>query len=195
MIHHLAAFVFGVQAIYHFGEIAYLWFIRREKGSMWPSANDFKDLVATFKFNLNLSKEHAKPDRYSIEEKVEYWALLWGTVIMGITGIFQGFPMLVTSIMPGEAIPISRTIHAWEAILAVASILTWHMYHTVIKEKNKSIFTGVMSEDEMIEAHPMEYRRILAAAEFVRKAEAQGLDEMSEQVESHHEMAELGTTD
>ena len=198
VIHHLTAMIFAFQAIYHMVGIIHLWFIRRETGSMWPRWDDLKGLMGMFKFNLNLSPERPQFDRFSIEEKVEYWALLWGTAIMGLTGIFQWFPMQVTSILPGIAIPIARTIHAWEALLAVLSILTWHLYHTVVKEKNQSIFTGVMSEEEMQEAHALEYRRILAAVEFIRKAETQ--ESQVEIVkpgrsETPHEMAELGTTD
>jgi cytochrome b subunit of formate dehydrogenase len=194
-IHHLAAIVFAIQAVYHFLGILYLWFVRREPGSMWPTWDDLKNLLGTFKFNLNLARERPAFDRFSIEEKVEYWALLWGTVIMGISGIFQWFPTLVTSLLPGIAIPIARTIHAWEAILAVLSILIWHMYHTIIKENNQSIFTGVMTEEEMKESHPLEYQRILAAYEFIQKINLKIKHERKESSEASHEMAEFGTTD
>ncbi len=194
-IHHLAAIVFAIQAIYHFSGILYLWFVKRELGSMWPRWDDLKGLLGMFKFNLNMAKERPAFDRFSFEEKIEYWALLWGTVIMGLTGIFQWFPLLVTSLLPGVAIPIARTIHAWEAILAVLAILTWHMYHTLVKENNQSIFTGMMSEEEMQEAHALEYRRILAAAEYIKKASLKHQNDTKESVEVPHEMVELGTTD
>jgi cytochrome b subunit of formate dehydrogenase len=192
-VHHLAAIVFGILAIYHFARIIYLWFIKREKGSMWPNWDDLKGLLGMVKFNLNLAKERPAFDRFSIEEKVEYWALIWGTVIMGITGIFQWFPILTTSLFPGIAIPIARTVHAWEAILAVLSILTWHIYHTVVKENNQSIFTGVMTEEEMRETHELEYHRILAAAEFVEKANVKYQNMRA--VEVPNEAVEIGSTD
>ncbi|MBI5934803.1 MAG: cytochrome b/b6 domain-containing protein [Chloroflexi bacterium] len=198
VIHHLAAMVFAAQAIYHAVQIFNLWFIRRELGSMWPRWSDVKDLAAMLKFDLNLGRERPQFDRFSYEEKVEYWALLWGTVIMGITGLFQWFPLIITSILPGVSIPIARTIHAWEALLAVLAILTWHIYHTVIKERNQSIFTGVMSEEEMQELHPLEYRRILAAVEFIRRVEAHEFETASpktEQVASSHEMVEFVSAD
>lgn len=196
-IHHLAAVIFAIQAIYHVAGIIYLRFVKRQFGSMWPKWNDLTGLMGMIKFNLNMAKERPAFDRFSIEEKVEYWALLWGTAIMGITGVFQWFPMLVTSFLPGIAIPIARTIHSWEAVLAVLSILTWHMYHTLVKENNQSIFTGMMSEEEMQEKHALEYRRILAAVEFIRKAHDKQEQEISkkEPVEAAHEMVELGTTD
>lgn len=194
-IHHLAAIVFAAQALYHFSGVIYLWFVKREPGSMWPKWKDLKDLLGMFKFNLNLAKKRPDFDRFSIEEKVEYWALIWGTVIMGITGLFQWFPLLVTSLLPGIAIPIARTIHAWEALLAVLAILTWHIYHTMIKENNQSIFTGLMTEEEMQETHALEYQRILAAVAFIQKANLKHRQEDKEALEVPHEIVELGTTD
>jgi hypothetical protein len=46
------------------------------------------------------------------------------------------------------------------------------MYHTAIKEKNRSVFDGTMTEEEMQHAHPREYRRILAAHEYLEKMRA-----------------------
>ncbi|MEW6401401.1 MAG: hypothetical protein AB1649_06345 [Chloroflexota bacterium] len=196
-IHHLAAIIFGLQAFFHAGEILYLWTVKRERGSMWPAWSDLTGLIGMIKFNLNRAKERPLFDRFSIEEKVEYWAMLWGTVIMGITGLFQWLPLFITSILPGITVPIARTIHAWEAILAVLSILIWHVYHTVIKENNQSIFTGVMTEEEMQELHTLEYRRILAAVEFVHKASLprQKESKQKQSVEAANEVAEIGTTD
>jgi len=83
------------------------------------------------------------------------------------------------------------------AVLAVLAILTWHMYHTVVKESNQSIFTGVMSEEEMEELHTLEYRRILAAVEYVQKASLQRQQESKHigSTAESHEKIELGATD
>lgn len=175
-VHHLAAVVFIVQSLFHSFKILELWLIKRERGGMWPYLRDFHNLVQIASYNLGLAKERPEFDRYSIEEKLEYWALLWGTPLMIITGLVMWFPTLVTSILPGDAIPVSRAIHGWEAILATLAILTWHMYHTVIKERNRSIFTGIMSEKEIQHGHILEYRRILAAYEYLQSLNAQKSD-------------------
>lgn len=139
---------------------------------MWPYFRDSRDLFQMVAFNLGLARERPEFDRFSIEEKLEYWALLWGTPLMIITGLIMWFPLVVTSVLPGDAIPVSRALHGWEAILAALAILTWHMYHTLVKEQNRSIFTGTMTETEMQHAHPLEYQRILAAHEYLQKVMA-----------------------
>ena len=168
-IHHLAAIILIMQSVYHVVQILVMWIVKRERGGMWPSVRDFRNLFQTLMFNLGLAKTKPESDRYSTEEKLEYWAMLWGTPIMIITGLIIWFPVVVTKFFPGVIVPISLTIHRWEAILATLAILTWHMYHTNIREVNRSIFNGTMTEEEMQHEHPIEYRRILAAYELMQK--------------------------
>lgn len=168
VIHHLAAIIFAVQTIVHGFDILYFWFVKREPGSMLPAWSDLTGLIGMVKYNLGFAKTRPEFDRFSVEEKVEYWALWWGAVIMGLTGIFQWYPSLVTQILPGIVIPMARLVHMLEAILAVLAILIWHSYHTMIKERNLSIFSGHMTEHEMAENHPLELHRIKKADEFLR---------------------------
>ncbi len=171
-IHRLAAISLIAVSIYHLWQILETWFVKRQRGAMWPQIKDFTDLVQMILYNLDRRPEPPKFDRFSIDEKIEYWALLWGQVLMITTGIIMWFPLLITRLLPGTAIPIARALHRWEALLAVLSILIWHMYHTQIKTRNRSIFTGYLSEEEMIHEHPLEYERIMAAHEFLQRIQA-----------------------
>ncbi len=173
VIHHLAAVGLIAQSIYHVFNLLNMWIVNLEPGAMMPKLKDFKDLVGMIMYNLDRRPRRPEFDRYSIEEKIEYWALLWGTPLMIITGIMMWFPIQITAFLPGSSIPIARALHTWEALLATMAILTWHMYHTVIKEKNTSIFTGYMTEQEMEHEHPLEYRRIMAAYRFVNEHRTQ----------------------
>jgi cytochrome b subunit of formate dehydrogenase len=134
---------------------------------MMPAWSDLTGLFGMLKYNLGFAKSRPEFDRFSIEEKVEYWALWWGALVMGLTGIFQWFPALVTRFLPGLVIPMARMVHMLEAILAVLAIAIWHSYHTMIKERNLSIFTGHMTAHEMEENHTLEYQRIMKAREMV----------------------------
>jgi hypothetical protein len=122
---------------------------------------------------------------------------------MGLTGIFQWYPSLVTQILPGIVVPMARLIHMLEAILAVLAIAIWHSYHTMIKERNLSIFTGYMTEHEMQENHTLEYRRIMKARDFIKdlqtgqsaaaKAKDEKAGETTEQIEEPAAQAEEPT--
>lgn len=167
VIHRLAAIISAGQSVFHVWRILETWFVKRQRGGMWPHLRDFRNLVQMVMFNIGLTKEMPQFDRFTIEEKLEYWALLWGQLVMGTTGFVMWFPLIVTAILPGEVFPVAQALHRWEAILAALAILTWHMYHGCIKDGNRSIFTGTMSEVEMQHMHPLEYQRILAAHEYL----------------------------
>jgi formate dehydrogenase gamma subunit len=169
VIHRLAALVSAILSVYHVWRMLELWFVKRERGGMWPSARDLQNLVQMIKFNLGLTNTRPQFERFTIEEKLEYWALLWGQLVMGITGFVMWYPLVVTEVLPGQVFPAAQLLHRWEAILAALAILTWHMYHGCIKDRNRSIFTGLMSEEEMLHMHPLEYERILAADEYLKR--------------------------
>jgi len=169
VVHRLAALTSAVQSFYHIWRILETWFVKRERGGMWPYFQDLKNLLQMVKFNLGLTDARPQFDRYTIEEKLEYWALIWGNLVMGLTGFIMWFPLVVTTVLPGQVFPVAQALHRWEAILAALAILTWHMYHGCLKDGNRSIFTGLMSEEEMKHVHPLEYYRILAADEYLKK--------------------------
>lgn len=165
-IHHLAAIVFIFQSVYHVWKMLEAIVVYKDIGFMLPAKKDLNDIWQMIKYNLGKADSRPKFDRYTIEEKIEYWALLWGTAVMIVTGLVQWFPAFTTRYFPGVIVPISRVVHSWEALLATLAILLWHTYHAVIKEKNNSIFSGRMSEGHMEENHALELERILEANEI-----------------------------
>ncbi len=167
-IHRAAGTMFIALSIFHAVRILSIWIVKRERGSMMPRLQDGRDFGAKIRYNLG--KETSRPlfGRYTIEEKLSYWALLVFALLMVITGLALWYPTVATWLLPGVVIPIARTIHSTTAILAILAVLTWHLYYTVFRERNNSIFTGKTGEREMRENHPLEYQRILDAYEEVQ---------------------------
>ena len=162
LIHHICAIVLMFLAIYHILDIGYKIFVRRTRLSMLPGFSDVKDAFQAFLYNLGLAKKRPQMGRYTFEEKAEYWALIWGTVIMGITGFMMWNPITTARIFPGEIIPASKAAHGGEALLAVMAIIVWHMYGVHLKRFNKAMFTGKQTEEEMLHEHPLELADIKA---------------------------------
>ena len=81
---------------------------------------------------------------------------------MGITGFMMWNPITTTRFLPGEVIPAAKAAHGGEALLAVLAIIVWHMYGVHIKRFNRSMFTGKMTEEEMLHEHPLELADIKA---------------------------------
>jgi cytochrome b subunit of formate dehydrogenase len=162
LVHHGAAIVLMLLTIYHILDAGYKTFVRRSRMTMLPSFQDLKDAIQAFAYNLGLKKKRPQMGRYTFEEKAEYWALVWGTVIMGITGFIMWNPIAAAKFLPGEIIPASKAAHGGEAVLAVLAIIVWHMYGVHIKKFNKSMWTGKLTEEEMLHEHPLELADIKA---------------------------------
>jgi cytochrome b subunit of formate dehydrogenase len=161
-IHHFAAVVMMLGTAWHIIVFGYMAYVRRTRLSMLPSLQDVKDGWQALLYNIGLAKSFPQMGRYTFEEKIEYWAFVWGAIIMGLTGFMMWNPVTTARFLPGEVIPAAKAAHGGEALLAVLAIIIWHMYGVHIKRFNKSMWTGKMSEEEMLHEHPLELADIKA---------------------------------
>ena len=161
-VHHVAAVVMMVGTAWHILVFGYMAYVRRTRLSMLPSIQDIKDGWQALLYNLGFAKTFPQMGRYTFEEKMEYWAFVWGAMIMGATGFMMWNPISTARFLPGEVIPAAKAAHGGEAVLAVLAIIVWHMYGVHIKRFNKSMFTGRMSEEDMLHEHPLELADIKA---------------------------------
>jgi cytochrome b subunit of formate dehydrogenase len=161
-IHHFAAIVMMLGTAWHILVFGYMGYVRRTRLSMLPSLQDMKDGWQAFLYNIGRAKTPPQMGRYTFEEKMEYWAFAWGAIIMGATGFMMWNPISTVKFLPGEVIPAAKAAHGGEALLAVLAIIIWHMYGVHIKRFNKSMWTGKMSEEEMLHEHPLELADIKA---------------------------------
>lgn len=153
VIHRIAATVFLLEAVYHVVVVGYKLFVMRVAPTMLPGVKDATDAISTATYNLGITKKAPRLPRYNFAEKMEYWAMIWGLVLMGLTGLMLWNPIMTTGILPGQFIPAAKIAHGMEAVLAVLAIIIWHFYNVHIKMFNKSMFTGKMTEHQMEEEH------------------------------------------
>lgn len=156
IVHRILATILMAEAIYHGGIISYKLYVLGRRATMLPGARDLRDVLQWIAYNLGLRKSHPHLPRYNFGEKAEYLAVVWGTIIMVITGFMLWNPIATSSVLPGEVIPAARTAHGSEALLAVLSIVIWHMYNVHIRRFNRSMFTGKLSREAMAEEHAEE---------------------------------------
>jgi formate dehydrogenase gamma subunit len=162
LIHRIASIVLMVEAVYHVGVLLYKLFVLRYSPTILPSLTDIRNAIRALAYNLGLGKERPQQGRFSFDEKAEYWFMVWGTLIMGVTGFMMWNPIATARFLPGEFIPAAKAAHGGEALLAVLSIIVWHLYHVHLRSFNKSMFTGYLSEKEMLHEHPLELADIKA---------------------------------
>lgn len=160
LIHRYAAFLLVAGSVFHLFTGAYRSLVKRERMRIMLRLSDVRDLWNTIRHNLGLLPHPPKMPKFNWGEKIEYWAVIWGTTIMVITGFMLWNPIATTNILPGQFIPAALAAHGGEAVLAVLSIVIWHLYNVLIKHRNFSIFTGSLPHDQMEEEHALELERL-----------------------------------
>ncbi len=126
--HRLMAILFILLSIYHLGYIIFTKRGRWQIKQLAPRWSDFVHAGQMFAFYLGFRKERAKFEYYSYIEKAEYWALVWGSVVMVLTGALLTYEEWTLAYFPKWFFDVCIAIHYYEAILACAAIIIWHFY-------------------------------------------------------------------
>jgi formate dehydrogenase gamma subunit len=129
---------------------------------------DFTDAITNIKYYLGVVERPARCGRYDYRQKFEYWGILTGSILMGLTGLTLWFPTLVTQVLPGQGIPIAKILHTNEALVLMLLVVVWHIYNSIFSPEvfpvDTVMFTGKISKERMITEHPLEYERRFGTA-------------------------------
>ena len=164
-IHRVAGLLFTLLVVVHLGS-GLMMLLRRTSPSLTivPTKKDFTDAVATLKFYLGVSRQHAKFDRFDYRQKFEYWGLVMGSIVMVLTGFILLFPVGVAMALPGEVIPAAKVAHSNEGLMAFLVVILWHIYNAHLNPDvfpfDTTIFTGKISRERMEHEHPLELERL-----------------------------------
>ena len=160
MSHRVAGVVMLVLGGYHLYYIAFTARGRQLVRDLWPVWQDAVDLWTNICHLATGKGKAARFARFGYGEKAEYWAVAWGTIIMGVTGLMIWFKMDVTVYLPRWVVDVATTIHYYEAILASLAILVWHLYHVVfdpdVYPMSLAWWDGRVEEHWYKEEHPLD---------------------------------------
>ena len=158
--HRIAGIVLLVVGAYHIYYVLVKKEGRRLVKDFLPVKKDLVDVRQSALYLSGLSSEKAAISRFGYAEKMEYWAVVWGTIIMGATGLMIWFKMDVTRFLPRWAVDVALTIHYYEAILACLAIVVWHFYHVIfdpdVYPLNWACWNGKVSKHWQQEEHPLD---------------------------------------
>lgn len=176
ILHRIAAATLISVFAIHVLSLLYRWLVRREKGlfrgpkSLVVRKKDFIDFVRHLGYFIGALKSPPKFDRWTYWEKFDYYAVFWGMIVIGFSGLTLWFPETFTKVLPGWAINAAHIIHSEEALLATAFIFTVHFFNTHLRPgafpMDEVIFTGRVSEEKFAEERPVEKERLIATGEY-----------------------------
>jgi cytochrome b subunit of formate dehydrogenase len=137
--------------------------------SMVFNKKDLQDLIGNFKWFFSKGPRPAY-GRWTYWEKFDYFAVFWGMIVIGSTGLMLWFPEFFTLFLPGWLINVATIIHSDEALLAAGFIFTVHFFNTHLRPEkfpmDTVIFTGRMSLEEFQQDKPMEYDELVKSGKL-----------------------------
>ena len=138
-----------------------------DTASAKADAIDARDTMRHY-LGFNVPKPQFK--RFNYAEKAEYWALVWGTIVMASTGLALWFKVVVGHVLPRWWLDAATAIHFYEAVLATLAILVWHFYQVFFDPDtypmNWAWFDGKMSIEHYQEEHGLDNETIRQSVEI-----------------------------
>ena len=162
--HRVAAIAMTVTCFYH---LYYAIFTERGRDHlvrMIPKVQDARDIVGMLRYYAGLDSHKPKFGRFSYIEKAEYLALVWGSIVMAVTGFLLWFQDEALRHIPMWGLDVATIIHYYEAILATLAIFVWHLYYVIINPDfapmSLTWIDGKLSRHHMEHEHALELQEI-----------------------------------
>ncbi|MDD5139182.1 MAG: cytochrome b/b6 domain-containing protein [Verrucomicrobiales bacterium] len=159
-VHRIAGILLLLVGLYHLIYLLATRDGRRLLADLFPVKKDLADVMQAVRYLTGFSPEKPKIGRFGYAEKMEYWAVVWGTFLMGATGLVIWLKIDVTQFLPRWVVVVATTIHYYEAVLACLAIVVWHFYHVMfdpdVYPLNTACLDGRISEELQAHEHPLE---------------------------------------
>ncbi|HXM39926.1 MAG TPA: cytochrome b/b6 domain-containing protein [Bryobacteraceae bacterium] len=162
VVHRIAAVVFMAVTLTHVISLATNRRLRRHWMELLPKAADAREALANFSYNVGLRSAPPGRSAHSYIEKAEYWAVVWGAIVMIVTGLMLWGNNLMLALFPKTWLDVATSVHFYEAVLATLAIVVWHFYAVIFDPEvypmDTAWLTGVSVKEPDPHAAPPERR-------------------------------------
>lgn len=161
-VHRFAGGTLAALAVFHVLYVLFSEEGRRDFGRIAPRLRDVKDFVHYVQYQLGKVNDPPAFGKFDPFEKVEYFAVVWGSAVMVATGFMLWFFEATLRIFPKWVYDLVLMIHGYEALLAFLAIILWHLYNVHLKPGvfplSRLWIDGKITLRELKEHHPREYQ-------------------------------------
>jgi cytochrome b subunit of formate dehydrogenase len=173
IVHRIAGVVLMSAGIYHVFYLAAAREGRKLIRDLAPMPKDGFDALGTMMYYLGLSQKKPAFGRFNYAEKAEYWALVWGTGLMAVTGIMLWAKVWVGNLVARWWVDVATSIHYYEAILATLAIVVWHFYQVFfdpdVYPMNGAWWDGKMPAEHYREEHGLDTETLAGVEEIAKR--------------------------
>ncbi len=168
LTHRAAGVVLIGAGIYHIFYLSLSADGRKLFRDILPGWNDLSDSWRNLRYHLGQTPDRPLFARFSYAEKAEYWALVWGVVLMAATGVMLWAQVFVGNLLPRWWLDVATAVHFYEAVLATLAILIWHFYQVFydpdVYPMNWAWWDGKIALDRYREEHALDTETLPATA-------------------------------
>jgi len=154
IVHRIAAAVFVAVAGAHLISLAVNRRLRRHWMELFPNAQDAREALANFSYNVGLRSQRPSRSAHSYIEKAEYWAVVWGAIVMILTGVMLWGNNLMLALFPKLWLDVATSVHFYEALLATLAIVVWHFYTVIFDPDVYPMDTAWLTGESVKEPEP-----------------------------------------
>lgn len=160
IVHRIAGVVLIAAGFYHVFYVAIAREGQRLIRDIFPNLTDARNAYQAMTYYTGLGKTKPKFARFTYGEKAEYWALVWGTALMGLTGVMMWAKVWVGNLLARWWVDVATAVHFYEAILATLAIVVWHFYQVFadpdVYPMNWAWWDGKMPVDQYRHEHELD---------------------------------------
>jgi len=161
IIHHTAGLTLVALGVFHF--LYYYLFNWRTpfyRRGLMPRPSDLMLIARHMGYIVGLRRDIPPMGRYTWFEKLDYIGLIWGILVMGVTGMSMLFMEVALQFIPMAWLQVLWAAHSEEAMLATLFLLVVHMYNVHFNPEkfplSLTFLTGWISHHEMEKYHALE---------------------------------------
>jgi cytochrome b subunit of formate dehydrogenase len=172
LVHRAMGAILLGAVVYHLFDVSWRAFVKGERGIFWgpssmvPQPRDVRQFWQQMKWFFGQAP-YPRYDQFTYWEKFDYWAVLWGTALMGAAGLILWFPEAASHVLRGWMFNVALFVHGAEAALAIGFIFVVHFFNGHLRPgkfpMDLVIFTGSVSEHELKQERAGQYERLMAA--------------------------------
>ena len=167
LTHRAAAVVLIGSSLYHIVYLGYSREGRRSFRDILPTLQDVTGCWHNLLYYLGLRAQKPEFGRFNYAEKAEYWALVWGVIVMATTGLMLWAKVAVGNHLPRWWLDAATAVHYYEAVLATLAIVVWHFYQVFfdpdVYPMNWAWWNGRMPVELYHEEHGLDAATLEAA--------------------------------
>lgn len=202
IVHRVAGSALIAAGLYHIFYVIARRQGRRLLKDMLPVPKDAFDVIGVMRYYLGFGDKKPEFARFNYAEKAEYWALLWGTIVMAVTGLMLWFKVMSGDLVPRWWLDVATAVHFYEAVLATLAIVVWHFYMVFfdpdVYPMNWAWYDGRMSAEHYSEEHALDgetlRQAVEAAAQEVTTSETLTKAAAQSHASTHHNRVDTFST-